>query len=62
MHFNTVLSLVGVDLHVVTLTGLLGSFELFPVDSFIDILDRLNYIWGCEPLNGYSIPILTVYI
>lgn len=42
MHFNTVLSLVGVNLHVVSLTRLLESLELFPVDCLIDILDRLN--------------------
>jgi hypothetical protein len=42
MHFNTVLSLISINPHIIGLIGPLGSFEFCSVDILVDILDRLN--------------------
>jgi hypothetical protein len=42
MHFNAVLSLVGIDLHEISLTEFLESLEFGPVDIPVDFLDRLK--------------------
>ena len=45
MHFDTVLSFVGIDFHIISLIGLLVFLELCAVNSLVYILDRLK---GCE--------------
>jgi hypothetical protein len=42
MHFNAVLSLVAIDPHIIRLTRFLELLNIFPVDSPVDIMNRLS--------------------
>jgi hypothetical protein len=46
MHFDAVLSLVGINSHVISLIGSLVFLEFCTINSLVDILDRFEARWS----------------